>query len=356
MDNFMKSLVGGFSGSLPMGILFGPVGAVTGFGIGMFSASQGMQGGQGSTLTSILGGAGIGGLCGMIMGNPLGGAVAGGATAGLIALIFGKFGQEQQQTQQCPYYPQPNYNQGYYGGDSTFLIGHPGYGNAGQSYYPGSQAGAYAGNGQAYAYAQQGCYQQQQPPPPNYGGHLSQKGDGKPINYKTSGGWNVEVNGTTITVTDPSGKHKTVHSGDPHEYVDGKRVKDWEGKTRSLILGDGTKITMNATGPQGVIENYSIYDGAESIQINAKGNKIEDVSFDPRQRQWQDANQYDGETAFLGYNNRGQFTYTNIYKQNENLGVTPYYKDLARVGKDNKVQINPDTPNWYFGGYQPQEG
>jgi len=322
----LKGLAGSLMGAMPMMMLFGPMGGLMGAGIGLFGASQAMQGNQ---MTGILGGATMGGLAGMVMGNPMMGMLAGGATAGLIGLLFNNHNQNQQSSQNYNYYPQPNYGNygGNYGGYGNYGGNYGGYGN----YGGGAYAQAYAGNG--YASASAGYYPPYPQPyqRPNYGGQLSQEGEGKPINYKTSGGWNVQVNGGEITITDPNGEHKVVHSGDPHEYVDGKHIKDWDEKTRSLILADGTKITMNATGPQGTIQNYSIYDGNESIQINANGNKIDNVSFDPRQRMWADANQSDGETAYVGYDRKGDFVYKDIYKQNENLGVTPYYKDLAKV-------------------------
>jgi hypothetical protein len=356
MNNFLSQMMGGSMASMPMGMMFGPMGAIFGFGAGMFGASQGMQG---NVAQGALGGAAMGGLCGMVMGNPLGGALAGGASAGLIALLFSNFSQQQsqqsQQSQYAPYYPQ---QQQYGYGNNTSMLGLPSYDF--NSYVPnygqgqGSYSQAYAGNGYASAVAGQYYPQQQQyQQPPNYGGTLKQEGEGKPISYTTSGGYKVNIDGGKITVTDPQGKNEVVQSGDPHEYVNGERVKDWDGKTRSLVLSDGTKITMNATGPQGTIENYSIYDGAESVRVKANGNKIDEVSFNPQRRQWLDANQSDGETAYIGYNQRGQFTYTDIYKQNENLGVTPYYKDLARVDNhwwnNKETNINPSEPNFDWG-------
>jgi hypothetical protein len=283
----------------------------------------------------------MGGMAGMVMGNPLMGMLLGGATGGLMACLFNKLSQQQpQQQQQTPYYPPPNY--GNYGG-----YGSGAYAGA---YGGGAYAGAYAGGGGAYAVA--GSYYPgypQQQPPMNWGGQLRQDGEGKPIQYTTSGGYNVKINGGEITITDPNGEHKVVHSGDPHEYVDGKRIKDWDGKTRSLILADGTKITMNATGPQGVIENYSIYDGAQSIQVDAHGNKIMQQSFDPRQRYWNDAYQADGETAYIGYDRKGNFSYKDIYNQGNDLGVTPMYKDLYTEKNHNWFQ--PWNPNFGYNLY-----
>jgi len=33
-------------------------------------------------------------------------------------------------------------------------------------------------------------------------------------------------------------KNKIEHSGDPHEYLNGKHIKDWEGKGIAIINGE----------------------------------------------------------------------------------------------------------------------
>ena len=235
----------------------------------------------------------MGGMAGMVMGNPLMGMMAGGATAGLIGLLFNNQNNNQQQSQYSNYYPQANY-----GG---------GYGNYGGNY------------GGGYRQLRRPAHTHRPMPATDMpqllqatillmadsissrtmAGSSARKVQASQSTTRQAAAGNVSVDGGKLTLTDPSGEHKIEHSGDPHEYVDGKHIKDWDEKTRTLILGDGTKITMNATGPQGTIQNYSIYDGAQSIQIDANGNKIDNVSFNPRQRQWADANQSDGETAYV---------------------------------------------------------
>ena len=160
----------------------------------------------------------------------------------------------------------------------------------------------------------------------------------------------MSVNGDKVICTSPDGKQKIEHSGDPHEYVNGKHIKDWEGKQRSLVLPDGTKITMGASGPQGVVENTSIYDGDQNIQIQNKGNEITHRSFDPRDTQARERWQYDGETAGVNYNNKGGIDYTNYYTQDENFGVKSNYKDLATVQNPRWWEF-PCRPFW-GGGQQ----
>jgi len=33
----------------------------------------------------------------------------------------------------------------------------------------------------------------------------------------------------SVRITDPAGKYTVQHSGDPHENLNGKHMKDWEG-------------------------------------------------------------------------------------------------------------------------------
>lgn len=214
-----------------------------------------------------------------------------------------------------------------------------------QGYHQGFQ------NGQAYQSGYQQGYQdamrqqcgQQWPPrncwqPPmgNDGCHQQQNvgqlqgGEGKPITYTTRGGWNVNIDGHKIVMTDPSGQHKIEHSGDPHEYLDGKHVKDWQGKDRSVILPDGTKITMNADSPQGLVKGLSIYDGDRNIQVDNLNNKVTHQSMNSWDTRSREAWQADGETAIVSYGRDG-INYSNLYNQDKNLGFTSIYKDLGTM-------------------------
>lgn len=178
-------------------------------------------------------------------------------------------------------------------------------------------------------------------------GQLCQDGKGKPITYTTSGGYQVTVDKHDISIKDPQGKNVLKHWGDPHENLNGKHLKDWEGKQRSVILADGTKITMTADGPHGVTQNTSIYDGRQNVQIANAQNKIEHHSYNPFDTMFREMNQYDGETALFRTNWNGAAVYNNIYNQDANFNVTNAYRQIGRTGgynNPNKVHDFYDDP------------
>ncbi len=268
-------------------------------------------------------GALTGGLVGSILGgNPITGLIG----AGVGALIGNSMG---------------NHNHGHYGNHH-----HPHHQHCG-SYPPpcghhfgGPQFGGYHQPG-----FQHGCHQGPQfgrhcPPsqccqpcgPGGREGQLTQKGKGKPINYTTRGGYQVSINGHTIQVKDPSGKNVLKHWGDPHENLNGKHLKDWQGKQRTVVLGDGTKITMTADGPKGVTNTTSIYDGRQNVQINNKGNQIVHQSFNPYDTQFREMRQYDGETALFRTAPNGAGIYNNIYNEDANFNVSRLYQQIGQTG------------------------
>src|SRR5437870_4326929 len=78
------------------------------------------------------------------------------------------------------------------------------------------------------------------------GGQLSQSAPGQPIEYTAHGGYKVCVNGDKVSITDPTGKHNVTEWGDAHERVGGKEVGQWDDKTRSILLSDGARVSMQA--------------------------------------------------------------------------------------------------------------
>jgi len=245
------------------------------------------------------------------------------------AALFQMMAAQQQQQQMMmgggnPY--QQGYNAGQYAAGYQQGYNQGSFGNN----YGLPQGGAYPPQGGAW---NGGCCRPGQMGPAdtgNPGGRLNQDGQGGPIQYRTSGGWNVQIDKDKVIITDPTGKQKVEHSGDPHEYVNGKHIKDWEGKDRSLVLPDGTKITMNASGPQGLVEHTSIYDGNQNIQIDNRSNQIEHRSFNPYDTRMREAYQADGETSSLRTSWDGnKLSYDNLYTQDRSLGIRDNYKHLA---------------------------
>lgn len=335
-QTFGAGLVGAGAGFL----IGGPVGAMAGFGIGMVGSASGMMG---STGGGALGGAAIGGLAGFAIGGPVG-MLAGGLLGGLFGgAVASGFNQQPQQPPYAQGFPGQGFGgfpgmgfpgMGFPGGGFGFPQGGMGFGGFSGSFggQPSINIYNFYGQGQDQCYGQEQCccpqYPPQQQPPQQNGGQLKQDPNGGPIHYTTHGGYQVTVNGDNVSVVDPSGKHTVTQSGDPHEYVDGKHVKDWDAKTRTLILGDGTRMTMNATSANGTIQNTTIYDGAEEVKIKNSGNQIEGVSFNPYQTQADAKNQVQGETAFLGNRQDGSFTYKDIYNQADDGSISRYQKDI----------------------------
>lgn len=329
MGNFFKAIGAGLVTGAIGFTIGGPIGAAAGFGIGAFGAAKGMQGKSGA-----VGGALIGGIAGFTIGGPIG-ALAGGLIGGIGGkAISSMFKPKRRPPRRAPYYP-PMFYGGYgmpgmgMGMGMSMGMGMPMMGGMQMSMgmfggYGIAMAGGMYGSIGMQGMSMWGMHQ------PVRGGQLSQKAPGKPISYRTSGGYNVTINGHTVTITDPSGKNTVKHWGDPHEKVNGKTIKDWEGKTRTLVLGDGTKITMGADGPHGVIHNTSIYDGGQAIHINNDKNQITNVSFNPYQSMMQEAYQPDGETSYVGYNCKGDFIYKNLYTQNPDLSIRNNYRLLAK--------------------------
>jgi len=152
-------------------------------------------------------------------------------------------------------------------------------------------------------------------PPPELtpqSGTLSKKDDGS-INYKTTGGWTVNVKDGTITMTSPDGKDSTKIWGDPHvAEADGSKW-DWSSKTGTFLLPDGTKVTMNADSPTGVVKSTSIYDKAQEVKIN--NEKMTFTSSVDRKKTREDEQKEDDGKAYSTKNQGNDWTETAASKK-----------------------------------------
>ncbi|MBI2567968.1 MAG: hypothetical protein HYV63_13135 [Candidatus Schekmanbacteria bacterium] len=101
----------------------------------------------------------------------------------------------------------------------------------------------------------------------------------------TPGGYKVELEdqGTyyDVKITDPEG-NVSHHWGDPHvdeSDNDGGLNKDtdyfWPDKNLSIELPDGSKVSMHATGPQGVIEGVEVHSGDQYVSANAGQDAVD---------------------------------------------------------------------------------
>ena len=162
-------------------------------------------------------------------------------------------------------------------------------------------------------------------------GQIKQTAAGAPMDYvTTSGKWIIKVDHTTVTVTrNTLCQLSTVEMwGHPHENLNGKHLKDWWGDRRSLILDDGTKITMHADSAHTMVHKMSIYDGQISIEFNNDNNTVLHHSTDPAVAQLREVAEADGETGYVAFepNNApgaiGTVFFRNIYTQ-ANPGPAP---------------------------------
>lgn len=112
------------------------------------------------------------------------------------------------------------------------------------------------------------------------GGLTQEGGSGQPIYYRSRNDHViVTINKHTITMTtwgtgDTGGGSTWQVWGDPHEKLNGKHIKDWEGRHRTVLLPGGVRVTMHALGPTGVVLTTSIYEGAESHRVDNESNTV----------------------------------------------------------------------------------
>jgi len=118
----------------------------------------------------------------------------------------------------------------------------------------------------------------------------------------SAGGWGGGSSAAAAAAQggyNPTG-HTKIH-GDPHVDETGgnkggkdKESWDWKEKDMSFNLPDGTKITMNADGPKGVVKSIDIYNGND--HVHGEGGKFQGgVTGDGFQA---DARQKDGDSVY----------------------------------------------------------
>ena len=186
---------------------------------------------------------------------------------------------------------------------------------------------------------------------PLYADGFDESGVGLPLEHVTRGGYAITVDRHTITVTDALGMNTVQHWGDPHENLNGKHIKDWGGEPewngarRSLVLGDGTKLTLEAEAAQGIVLHTSIYDGEENLQFDNCRNALEHHGMDATDTALRDASQYDGEAAAFHTDlDTGVATYTNVYDEDAQFEQVEFEVPLGATGG----YANPNQVNDYY--------
>ncbi len=158
-------------------------------------------------------------------------------------------------------------------------------------------------------------------------------GKGKPISYTASNGYKVEIDKHTIKITDPKGKHEYKTWGDPHENLDGKHIKDWEGKTRTIKLPGGVKLTMQAKSWNGVTNHVNIFDKNRAVSIDNLKNEVESNTLVMRDKVALDRKEADGEVSFFFVNKDSE---AKLVSQKDLAGYVKklgYDKPFALLGR-----------------------
>ncbi|WP_161392378.1 hypothetical protein [Croceibacterium xixiisoli] len=186
-----------------------------------------------------------------------------------------------------------------------------------------------------------------------------QRTSGGQFEYRSrSGMWVMKLDKHTITLTRLVGDkaHFTWEVwGDPHENLNGKHIKDWEVTSRTLMMDDGTKITMHADGPQHVVHTTSIYDGAQSHEIGNAGNVLRHSCVNATVARERETREWDGETAQLvllptDKSAIGGLLVQNIYTETAPaVGSLPLRSFLpVLLGSTGEPDVNPNQINDYY--------
>ncbi len=174
-------------------------------------------------------------------------------------------------------------------------------------------------------------------------------GDPELLTVVTRGCWEITVNVHTVTIRTPSRGNKVEYWGDPHENLNGKHIKDWLTSRRSLLLGDGTLITLHGEGPQGVINQFTVYDGPHVRTIENATETITYSSDNLADATALEAAEADGETAQVVELEDQVTHYDNVYSQAEDEGGTPLEKvyETVQLGVTGGL-ANPNNTRDYY--------
>jgi hypothetical protein len=214
-------------------------------------------------------------------------------------------------------------------------------------------------------------------------GSLTQSDPGQPATYTDPNGWKVTMNGSTVTITDPSGQHTITESGDPHEQIDGTYMGgtgsasssaagtgngvaggsgQWNGTSQTIKLPDGTQVTMNANAYNQPIQSTSIFvpgsqngQGAREIQYNNNSNDVTSQSFNPQQVYQDQAKTVQGQAEGVQENSQGM-TVNSLYNQTALGSVTRDFGQMAYSPTQQTYQSTLNNPNTFTGQVPPAKG
>ena len=173
---------------------------------------------------------------------------------------------------------------------------------------------------------------------------------------KTLGNWSVSINGTNLIVTNPAGTARYEIWGDGsggtgHENLNGKHLKDMLGGYRTLLLPDGTiiTVTLSTTPGKNTIDRFSIYDGEQSHRLTTYPDGLGNpntVTMSASLRRAGEALEPDGETCRLLNTPNGMHV-ENIYNQTGASDGQPLPQEAVPLGTTGGP-ANPNQVNDYY--------
>ena len=183
-------------------------------------------------------------------------------------------------------------------------------------------------------------------------GRLTQPVINGPYRLLTQGNWSLVIEGTNLKIRNPAGTVSYEFWGTGsgttcHENLNGKHLKDTLGGPRTMLLPDGTIITVGFSAQSqagtNAIDRFSIYDGDQSHRLttypDGNGNPNTLIMSALLRRAGESA-EPDGETGRILDTPKGAYV-ENIYTQSTPPTGAPIPQSAIPLGRTG----GPDSPN-----------
>lgn len=148
----------------------------------------------------------------------------------------------------------------------------------------------------------------------------------------------------TITFKEKStyqlwGDYPTAIGAALHENLNGKHIKDRIGNNRTVIIPDGTKITLVSAGPSDPITAFTIYNASNVYHVNVTCRRLEYSASNQQVAELLDEVQADGETSVFEETETHVLFY-NIYNEEESGNKVLQRVELGSLPKSDSTHVN----------------
>jgi hypothetical protein len=181
---------------------------------------------------------------------------------------------------------------------------------------------------------------------------------GMTFTFTTADNWHIRFDQSAIVITAPTATPNTVEfwgtaSGrlaGSHENVNGKHVKDWVDRIRTVRLPSGALVTMTEAAPVSPLTTVSFYENGQSHTIDASTMSLtHSCAGDAAVAASRDSAEPDGEAASVSIIANGGIAYTDQYTQGVSatgapLDKVPDVRPIAETG--GPVNPNQVTDYW----------